>query len=317
MVDSYEDDAVGVMTKNARGKLFVSKVALRPAHRFLRRQAAERGRAGRAAPPRPRGMLHRQLGADRGGGRAGSHGRATQAGPDEMRYLPLTDADRTRHAGQDRRRRHRRPVRRHPEGQASRRPRRPAARPRARWRWSGSWPARGAERAGRLGAVLRRRRRLQAPRAGDRRPPDPALRVPHLLHALSAGDRAGHAAVPVRVPDAGGDADRHGGGQRLHVRRLHGGGRGRADGASRHQAAQGGAGRQPASALSRDHRDAWRGMAGRRDRGAAADAGGERGPGGADRRRPCPAWWCRRPTSTATCTISRRSPRRRTPPARC
>ena len=30
VVDSYEDDAVGVMTKNARGKLFVSKVALRP-----------------------------------------------------------------------------------------------------------------------------------------------------------------------------------------------------------------------------------------------------------------------------------------------
>ena len=35
----------------------------------------------------------------------------------------------------------------------------------------------------------------------------------------------------------GGDADRHGGGERLHVRRLDGGGRGRADGASRDQAA--------------------------------------------------------------------------------
>jgi organic hydroperoxide reductase OsmC/OhrA len=30
VVDSYEDKAVGVMTKNARGKLFVSRVALRP-----------------------------------------------------------------------------------------------------------------------------------------------------------------------------------------------------------------------------------------------------------------------------------------------
>jgi organic hydroperoxide reductase OsmC/OhrA len=30
IVESYQDDAVGVMTKNARGKLFVSKVALRP-----------------------------------------------------------------------------------------------------------------------------------------------------------------------------------------------------------------------------------------------------------------------------------------------
>ena len=29
-VDAYDDDAVGVMTKNERGKLFVSRVALRP-----------------------------------------------------------------------------------------------------------------------------------------------------------------------------------------------------------------------------------------------------------------------------------------------
>ena len=30
VIDSYEDKAVGVMTKNERGKLFVSRVALRP-----------------------------------------------------------------------------------------------------------------------------------------------------------------------------------------------------------------------------------------------------------------------------------------------
>src|SRR5262245_14099838 len=30
VVDSYADEAVGVMTKNERGKLFVSRVALRP-----------------------------------------------------------------------------------------------------------------------------------------------------------------------------------------------------------------------------------------------------------------------------------------------
>jgi organic hydroperoxide reductase OsmC/OhrA len=30
VVDSYDDDAVGIMTKNERGKLFVSKVTLRP-----------------------------------------------------------------------------------------------------------------------------------------------------------------------------------------------------------------------------------------------------------------------------------------------
>ena len=42
VVDSYEDEAVGVMTKNARGKLFVSKVALRPRIAFAGAQAAER-----------------------------------------------------------------------------------------------------------------------------------------------------------------------------------------------------------------------------------------------------------------------------------
>jgi organic hydroperoxide reductase OsmC/OhrA len=35
-VDRYEDAAVGVMTKNERGKLFVSKVTLRPAVTFAR-----------------------------------------------------------------------------------------------------------------------------------------------------------------------------------------------------------------------------------------------------------------------------------------
>ena len=37
----------------------------------------------------------------------------------------------------------------------------------------------------------------------------------------------------------------------------------------------------------------------------------------ADRRRRCRAWWCRRRTSTAICTISPSWPRRRTRPARC
>ena len=30
IVDRYDDDAIGVMTKNARGKLFISRVTLRP-----------------------------------------------------------------------------------------------------------------------------------------------------------------------------------------------------------------------------------------------------------------------------------------------
>ena len=50
VVDSYDDEAVGVMTKNERGKLFVSQVALQAPHRLLRRQAA------RAMPSLP--MLH-------------------------------------------------------------------------------------------------------------------------------------------------------------------------------------------------------------------------------------------------------------------
>src|SRR5215510_2253728 len=53
--------------------------------------------------------------------------------------------------------------------------------------------------------------------AGDRRPPDPALRIFDLVHAVSARDRPGHAAIPVRVPDPGGDTHRHGGGERLDV----------------------------------------------------------------------------------------------------
>ena len=76
------------------------------------------------------------------------------------------------------------------------------------------------ERRRRRGAVLPRRRRLSPSRAGGGRSSDPARRIPHLLHALPAGDRAGHAAIPVRIPDPGGAAHRHGGGQRLDVRRL-------------------------------------------------------------------------------------------------
>ena len=80
---------------------------------------------------------------------------------------------------------------------------------------------------------------------------------------------------------------------------------------------QGGAGRQPASALPRDHRDG--GAAWPSDEVVAlppAPCGQAR----TWRRRsttPCRASWCRRPTSTAICTTSPPSPRRRTRPARC
>ena len=79
--------------------------------------------------------------------------------------------------------------------------------------------------------VLRRRRRLSPSRAGDRRSSDPAQRVADRLHALPARSVAGHAADAVRVPDPGRAPDRHGGRQRLDVRRLDRHRRGRADGA--------------------------------------------------------------------------------------
>ncbi len=81
-------------------------------------------------------------------------------------------------------------------------------------------------------------------------------RVPDRLHALSAGNRAGHAAIycsSSRRQVAA--ADRHGGRQRLDVRRLDRGGRGRADGAPADQAQEGGAVGRLASALPRRDRD--------------------------------------------------------------
>ena len=70
------------------------------------------------------------------------------------------------------------------------------------------------------GALLPRLRRLQASHSGERRPHHPARRVPDRLHALSARDRAGHAAGPVRVPDPGRAALWLRGRQCVDVRRL-------------------------------------------------------------------------------------------------
>ena len=172
------------------------------------------------------------------------------------------------------------------------------------------------EPRGRRRAVLRRRRRLSPSRAGERRPHHPALGVPDLLHALPAGDRAGHAAISLRVPDAGREPDRHGGRQRLHVRRLDRDRRGGADGAPRDQAAEGGALRRPASALSRDGRD---GLAhGRRHgRGARPRPARHGGHSRRDRRRDLLR---RRAVALLLRPAHRprsRSPRRRTRTARC
>ena len=195
------------------------------------------------------------------------------------------------------------------------RPAAPQERDRGRAACSAGMAAR--EHGGRVGAVLRRRRRLPPPRAGERRSPDPALGVPDLLHALPAGDRAGHAAIPVRVPDPGREAHRHGGGQRLDVRRLDRRRRGGADGAPPHQRRKA----VLAGGLHPHYRDdgrdacrAWpsdevvalpprRRAATRTSRASIDDT--------------APASSCSRPTCSATSTTSRRSPRRRTRPARC
>ena len=135
-----------------------------------------------------------------------------------------------------------------------------------------------------LGAVLSRRRRLQAPHPGQRRSSHPALRVPDQLHALPAGNRARHAAGLVRVPDPGRGADRHGGRQRFDVRRFDRLRRGDVDGPPPDAAQSGGDLGRPASAICRRRRNAcaygWR-----QDRPSAARPRGERRHRRCDRRR--------------------------------
>ena len=81
--------------------------------------------------------------------------------------------------------------------------------------WPAAWPAEPRAPA------LPRGRRLPAPRAAGRRLPAPAQRVLHRLHPLPAGDRPGHAAGHLRVPDLRDAPARPGRRQRLHVRRRH------------------------------------------------------------------------------------------------
>ena len=144
-----------------------------------------------------------------------------------------------------------------------------------------------------------------------RRSSHPAFRIPDQLHPLSAGNRPGDASGPVRVPDPGRRAHRHGGRQRLDVRRLDRLRRGDADGPPADAAQQGGALRRPASAICRRLRDAGA-YGGRHDRPSASRPQGER----RHRRRRSTtrraASSSRRPTSSAIRAISRLSPPRRT-----
>ena len=168
-----------------------------------------------------------------------------------------------------------------------------------------------------VGSLLPRRRRLSPPCAGDRRPSDPALGIPDQLHALPAGDLAGHAAGPVRIPDPGRGADRHGGRQRLDVRRLDRLRRGGADGPSRDAPAQGGAVGRPASAIRRRRRARLGAMANDEVVRLPLDPRAARGHRGAIDDETSPASSSRRPTSSAICATSRRSPTPPTPRARC
>ena len=128
------------------------------------------------------------------------------------------------------------------------------SRSRARWRsrksstGSGSAPAKTGDGY----AHVSRRRRLPPLPARSSSTPDLARRVLHRLHPVSGRDRAGHAAVHLRVPDHDLRAHRHGSGQRLHVRRLDRRSRSRDDGVRASPGeAVGGRRAQPASRVSR------------------------------------------------------------------
>ena len=70
VVDRYEDEAVGIMTKNANGKLFVSKVTLDPRIAFSGDKRPTPEQIAELHHLLPRGMLHRQSVLTRGGRRA-------------------------------------------------------------------------------------------------------------------------------------------------------------------------------------------------------------------------------------------------------
>ncbi len=99
------------------------------------------------------------------------------------------------------------------------------------------------------------RRRLLPLPARDHRFADLARRVSDRLHALPGGDFAGYAAGHLRIPDHDLRTDRHGSGQRFHVRRFHRRRRSCDDGGAPYRPPFGGDRPQRASGISRgsDH----------------------------------------------------------------
>ena len=66
VVDTYADDAVGVMSKNEAGRMWVSKVNARAGDHVRGREASDAAATGRTASPRARRVLHREFGEERG-----------------------------------------------------------------------------------------------------------------------------------------------------------------------------------------------------------------------------------------------------------
>ena len=143
---------------------------------------------------------------------------------------------------------------------------------------------RGQEPLAGFGAVLSRCGSVPASHSRRCRPPDPAWRISHRVHAVSAGDRAGHAAVSLRISDPGRADHRHGGRERVALRRCHGMRRSNVDGLPADQAQAGGAVGRAASALARHRRDLCALPCDRR-RGVAAVVGWRRAPGRSSRQR--------------------------------
>ena len=145
----------------------------------------------------------------------------------------------------------------------------------------------GAHDAGERARQLPRRRHLRPLRAGDRRRDRRPLRVPDRLHALPAGAQPGRAAEHLRVPDGDLRAHRHGGRQRLDVRRGDGARRGLVPGRGADAARQDRRVGRRAPGVPRGAGDRVGGLrpAPGRRRPRAGGAHRRRGPAGRDRRR--------------------------------